>query len=93
MSKFFFGFNSNEITLSDDLSTIETPNIESIKKEKEKINRHENPYITGIINNINGRNIYVNITPQIIGLIRNNTRKTTNKTGDEIQVKIQNITK
>jgi len=69
-SKNYFGFKTNEITLSNDLSTMETPSKESIKKEGGNIDYNDTPYINGIINNVNGKNTFVYLTPTIIGLIK-----------------------
>lgn len=68
-------------------------NIDALKdltiKELKKINE-EGPII-GIINNISNKNIHVNLTPTITGMIKNETRETTLMVGEKIKVNIKNI--
>ena len=42
----------------------------------------------GIINNINGKNIYINLTPTIIGLLKSDKKEKELTPGEKIQVKI-----
>lgn len=57
---------------------------EEIKKEKEKSH-------TGIINNISGKHIYVNITPTISWLIKSETKEKALQIGDNIQVQVDQV--
>lgn len=45
----------------------------------------------GIINNINGKNIYINLTPNIIGLLKSDKKEKQLTPGEKIQVKIIDI--
>jgi ribosomal protein S1 len=45
----------------------------------------------GIINNINGKNIYINLTPTIIGLLKSDKKEKELTPGEKIQVKITDI--
>lgn len=45
----------------------------------------------GIINNINGKNIYINLTPTIIGLLKSDKKEKDLIPGEKIQVKITDI--
>lgn len=46
---------------------------------------------TGIVNNVNGKNIYVYITPTIIWLIKGETREKELSGGEKINIKIKSI--
>ncbi len=53
--------------------------------------KKEETAIKGIINNVNGKNIYINISPTLTGLVKLDTKKHERQMGDEIQVKIDTV--
>ncbi|MEI6672818.1 MAG: hypothetical protein WCL02_05860 [bacterium] len=59
-------------------------------KQLQKLNE-EGP-ITGIINSIQNKNIHINLTPTITGMIKSETKENTLMVGEKIKVNITNIT-
>lgn len=57
----------------------------------ERLNTMRGKTIKGIINNVNGKNIYVNISPTLTGIVKLETKKHIWETGDELEVKIDAI--
>lgn len=47
--------------------------------------------LTGIVHNVNGKYIYVNLTPTIKGLIKEDKKEKDLKWGEEIRVRVKNI--
>lgn len=58
----------------------------TIKELKEK------GTITGIINSVQNKNIHINLTPTITGMIKSETKEKTLSAGEKIKVNIKNIT-
>lgn len=61
-------------------------------KEKELKELKEKIKITGVINSIQNKNIHINLTPTITGMIKNETKEKTLMVGEKIEVNIKSIT-
>lgn len=72
---------------SDEYKEMIQKEIQTLKEKKVKIGE----IVTGIINNISWKIMYINITPTLVGTIKNETKKTQLKTGEKIKVKVVSI--